>query len=80
VKSKLPVAFVLINTQPGSEGEALRSLRKIEGIEEAYSLYGPYDIVAKIHAESIDDLKDIVTSEIRRSNKVRTTLMMVVTE
>jgi len=76
----MPIAFVLINAEIGSEGEVLKSLRAVEGIEEAYSVYGVYDIVAKIRADSMEKLKDIVTWRIRRLNKVRSTLTMIVIE
>ncbi|HDO42163.1 MAG TPA: Lrp/AsnC family transcriptional regulator, partial [Candidatus Bathyarchaeota archaeon] len=58
----------------------LNELKKIEGVKEAYSVYGVYDIVAKVRADSMDKLKDIVTWRIRRLNKVRSTLTMIVIE
>jgi len=76
----MPIAFVLINAEIGSEGEVLNELKKVEGIEEAYSVYGVYDIIAKVKADSMEKLKDIVTWKIRRLNKVRSTLTMIVIE
>jgi len=76
--SNMPIAFVLINAEIGSEGDVLAELRKVEGVEEAYSVYGVYDIIAKVGADSMDKLKDIVTWRIRRLNKVRSTLTMIV--
>jgi len=76
----MPVAFVLINAEIGSEEEVLKELRKVEGVEEAYIVYGVYDIIAKIKADSMDKLKDIVTWSVRRLNKVRSTLTMIVVE
>jgi len=76
----MPVAFVLINAEIGGEADVVKELRKIEGVEEAYSVYGVYDIVAKIRADSMDRLKEIVTWHIRRLNKVRSTLTMIVIE
>jgi len=76
----MPIAFVLINTEIGSESDVLKALKDVEGIEEAYSVYGVYDIIAKIRADSMDKLKDIVTWRIRRMNKVRSTLTMIVIE
>jgi DNA-binding Lrp family transcriptional regulator len=76
----MPVAFVLINTEIGSEGEVLSELKRVEGVEEAYSVYGVYDIVAKVRAETMEKLKDIITWRIRRINKVRSTLTMIVIE
>ncbi len=74
----MPLAFVLINAEIGSEGEVLNELKKVEGVEEAYSVYGVYDVIAKVTADSMDKLKDIVTWRIRRLNKVRSTLTMIV--
>ena len=74
----MPIAFVLINAEIGSEGEVLSELKKVEGIEEAYSVYRVYDIIAKVGAETMEKLKDIVTWRIRRLNKVRSTLTMIV--
>lgn len=55
----MPTAFVLINTKRDSEGEVLKSLKRVEEVEEAYIVYGVYDIVAKIEANSTDELVDI---------------------
>ncbi|MEM2935812.1 MAG: Lrp/AsnC ligand binding domain-containing protein [Candidatus Bathyarchaeia archaeon] len=76
----MPVAFVLINAEIGAESDVVKELRKIEGVEEAYTVYGVYDIVAKIKANSMDRLKEIVAWHIRRLNKVRSTLTMIVIE
>ncbi len=76
----MPVAFVLINAEIGAETDVVKELRKVEGVKEAYSVYGVYDIVAKISANSMDKLKEIVTWHIRRLNKVRSTLTMIVME
>ena len=76
----MPVAFVLINTETGFMDEVLKALSSIEGVKEAYSVYGVYDIIAKVEAETMDNLKDIVTWKIRKLSKVRTTLTMIVIE
>ncbi|MEM2094055.1 MAG: Lrp/AsnC ligand binding domain-containing protein [Candidatus Bathyarchaeia archaeon] len=76
----MPMAFVLINTEMGSETEVLTALRKISNVKEAHIVYGVYDIVAKVEAESMDKLKDVITWNIRRLNKVRSTLTMMATE
>ncbi len=76
----MPTAFVLVNTEIGSENEVLASLKKVDGVKEAHAVYGVYDIVAKIGADSMDKLKEIVTWHIRRLDKVRSTLTMIVIE
>jgi DNA-binding Lrp family transcriptional regulator len=76
----MPKAFVLINTEIGSETDVLKDLKKIEGVEEAFSVYGVYDIIAKVTADTMDKLKEIVTWRIRRLDKVRSTLTMIIIE
>jgi len=76
----MPMAFVLINAEIGSEEEVLKELKKVEGVVEAYVVYGVYDVVAKIRADTMDKLKDVVTWHVRRLNKVRSTLTMIVVE
>jgi len=76
----MPAAFVLINAEIGSEEEVLNEINKVEGVEEAYIVYGVYDIIAKIRANTMDKLKDIVTWNVRRLPKVRSTLTMIIVE
>jgi len=74
------IVFVFINAELGAEYEVARELRKVSNVREAYVTYGVYDIVARIEAESLEKLKEIVTSKIRRLSKVRSTLTTIVAE
>jgi DNA-binding Lrp family transcriptional regulator len=76
----MPSAYVLINTEIGFEDEVLRQLKKTTQITEAYVVYGVYDVVAKVEADTMDKLKDTITSNIRRFDKVRSTLTMIMVE
>ena len=76
----MPIAFVLVNTEIGAESEVMKTIKKVEGVDEAYAVYGVYDVVAKIKADSMDKLKEIVTWHVRRLDKVRSTLTMIVVE
>ncbi|MEM2875891.1 MAG: Lrp/AsnC ligand binding domain-containing protein [Candidatus Bathyarchaeia archaeon] len=76
----MPTAFALINAEIGAEEDVLKALKNVEGVVEAYTVYGVYDIITKIQAESMDKLKEIITWKIRRLDKVRSTLTMIVIE
>lgn len=76
----MPTAFVMITTEIGTMEEVRLAIKKLEGVEEAYSVYGVYDIVSKIRAESMDKLKEVVVENIRRLRNVQTTLTMIVIE
>jgi DNA-binding Lrp family transcriptional regulator len=74
------MAFVLINADLGAEEELVRELRSIEHVKEVYVVYGVYDIVAKIEADTMEKVKETITWKIRRLEKVRSTLTMIVVE
>jgi len=76
----MPMAFVLINTEIGSENAVLAELKKIDAVKESYMVYGVYDVVAKVAADTMEKLKEIVTWNVRRLDKVRSTLTMIVIE
>ncbi|MEM1541346.1 MAG: Lrp/AsnC ligand binding domain-containing protein [Ignisphaera sp.] len=74
----MPRALVLVNTDVGAEEEVLASIKNIEGVKNVSLVYGIYDLFIEIEADTIEKLKDIVTSKIRRTPKVRSTITMVV--
>lgn len=74
----LATAFVLINAEIGSESEVLKGLKEIDEVKEAHMVYGVYDIIARISTETMQELKDIISWKIRRLDKVRSTLTMIV--
>lgn len=76
----MPSAFVLINTEIGYENEILKELKKIKTVKESHVIYGVYDIIARVEAESMDKLKEAISWNIRRLDKVKSTLTMIVIE
>ena len=77
---KLTKAYVLINSELGSEERLIEDIKKIDGVKQADRVYGVYDLIAQVEAESSDRLKQIVTGTIRRMSGVRSTLTMIVIE
>jgi DNA-binding Lrp family transcriptional regulator len=76
----MPKAFVLINVESGFEDNVLRKLKVVPGVEEAYFSYGVYDIITKVKAETMEQLKDMVTKQVRTLPKVRSTLTLIMME
>ena len=73
-------SFVLINADLGAEDDLLEDLRSIEFVKEVYIVYGVYDIVVKIEADTLEKVKKTITWKIRRLEKVRSTLTMIVVD
>jgi len=72
-------AFVLMNVDLGCEIDVLKALMKIHGFDEAFYVYGDYDIIARVTAKTIDELNEIV-SDVRKLGNVRSTATMITRE
>jgi DNA-binding Lrp family transcriptional regulator len=72
-------AFVLVNVELGSDAEIQGELDKIDRIIGVHQVYGVYDLVVEIEAESDKELKEIVFSKIRPLKHVRSTLTLTAT-
>ncbi|MFQ5940287.1 MAG: Lrp/AsnC ligand binding domain-containing protein [Nitrososphaerales archaeon] len=76
----MPTAYVLINCDLGSEEEIIKEIQKLPGVVEVSGVYGVYDIIVKLQADSMDKLRETITWKVRRIDKVRSTLTMIVIE
>jgi DNA-binding Lrp family transcriptional regulator len=77
----MPLAFVLINTESGTEDKVIQELRKIRGIIEVHTLYGMHDIIVKVNIEDRPDkLKEDIIWKIRRINEVQCTTTLLVAD
>ena len=61
---KITEAYLLLNTKIGSENEVLNALKEIDGVQEAFNLWGVYDIIARIKVDTTEKLKDIVNTKL----------------
>ena len=76
----MTLAFAFVNTEIGSESKVAKSLGKVEAVKEVHLIYGAYDIVAKVEAQTMENLKEIITHEVRKQDKVRSTLTLLAIE
>ncbi len=82
----MPTTYILLNSDLGSDVEIIQKIKEIldkEGKDVQYEVqgvYGVYDIIAKITADNMDLLRNIITNKIRKIDKVYSTLTMMVIE
>jgi DNA-binding Lrp family transcriptional regulator len=76
----MPTAYILVNTEIGSEKQVLKALKKIDGVEEVHNLWGVYDIIVNVKAHSMDELKYIITNRIEKIHKINSKLTMLINE
>jgi DNA-binding Lrp family transcriptional regulator len=72
-------AFVMLHVDLGCERDVLRELREMDGVVEAYVVDGVYDVVVVLEAESLDDLRNVI-SKVRGMDNVQSTLTMIAVE
>lgn len=75
----MATAYVLINCDIGAEEKVLSELKSIKKVKETDGVFWAYDIVTKIEAPSSEMLKEIISSRIRRINRIRSTLTLMET-
>jgi DNA-binding Lrp family transcriptional regulator len=69
-------AYVVIHADQGREDLVLRDLNKIPEVKEADVVYGNYDVIGKIEAQTHNELENIITKKIRNLSFVRTTMTL----
>ena len=57
-------AFVLIETAVGRTKEVATTLKQLEGVKSVDIVTGPYDVIATIEGETLNDIGDLVTAKI----------------
>ncbi|MCY3410377.1 MAG: Lrp/AsnC ligand binding domain-containing protein [Candidatus Heimdallarchaeota archaeon] len=76
----MATAFILINTHVAKEEAVLEKLKELPEIVSANLVYGIYDIIAKVKAENLEDLKKGVTGNLRAISEIRSTMTMISVE
>ena len=57
-------AFVLIETTVGKTKDVVNTLNQIKGLKSVDTVTGPYDVIAVIEADDLNEVGDIITGKI----------------
>jgi len=57
-------AFVLIETAVGKSKEVVDAIRQLKGVKSVDAVTGPYDVIAVVEGENLNDIGDLVTARI----------------
>ena len=62
----MPVnAYVLIQTEVGKAATVARTVASLEGVVSAEGVTGPYDVIARAEATTVDELGQMVVGRIQ---------------
>lgn len=70
-------AFVLINTAQGHTPDIAQALIDLPGITEAYSVAGPYDLVAVARVRHHEELANLVAGRVQKIPGIETTNTLI---
>lgn len=73
----MAMVFVLINANIGQENNVSEDLKKIPEVKESFVVYGVYDVIARVEAESMPKLKEVISTKIRHLTSIKSTLTMI---
>jgi len=76
----MPTAYVLINCDLGYEEQIIEELKHISDVKEVNGVFGAHDILAKVESDQINTLRKTIMSKIRKIDRVRSTLTLMVME
>ncbi len=76
----MTTAYVLINCDLGSEEQIIEELKQISDVREVHGTFGAYDFLAKVESANVETLRETMTKKIRKIDKVKSTLTLMVIE
>ena len=56
----------------------MKSLKDLQAVKEARMVYGVYDLIVRVETETMEELKNVVSWTVRRLDRVRSTMTMIV--
>ena len=67
-------AYILIQTEVGKAAQVAKSVREISGVAEAEDVTGPYDVIVRAEAKTVDELGKLVVAKIQSVEGITRTL------
>ena len=77
----MPLAYLLITCNAGSNEEVLKKLNALPEVIEAERVYlGPYDIIVKVEADTIERFNKALGSDIKRMRNITSAVTLIKNE
>ena len=76
----MSIIYVLIICDVGFVKSIIIELETVNFIKEIKEIMGEYDILVKLESDNLNELKNIIPSNIRKIPNIRTTLTLTVVE
>jgi DNA-binding Lrp family transcriptional regulator len=67
-------AYILIQTEVGKASAVAEVISKIPGVIQAEDVTGPYDVIVRAQADTVDDLGRLVVARVQQVEGITRTL------
>jgi len=67
-------AYILVQTEVGKAAQVAKDIVRIEGVQLAEDVTGPYDVIARAEARTIDELGKLVVARVQAVDGITRTL------
>ncbi len=72
-------AYILVSCEIGTEQELASKLEQIDEVKQVTITYGDYDLVVEAETDDASKMVNVITSKIRKLEKIRSTITLRVT-
>ncbi len=70
-------AYVMLNCELGAETDLIEKLKEIEQVSDVFETIGTHDMMVKLQAENFEKIREIVSWNIQKLPKVRSTATLI---
>ena len=70
-------AYVMLNCELGAEAEIIEKLKELEQVVDVFETIGTHDMLVKLQAENFEKIREIVSWNIQKLDKVRSTATLI---
>ena len=67
-------AYILIQTEVGKAADVAREIGALDGVANAEDVTGPYDVIVRAEAETVDELGKLVVARVQAVAGITRTL------
>ena len=67
-------AYILIQTEVGKAAQVAKEVAAIKGVTQAEDVTGPYDVIVRAEAKTVDELGKLVVARIQAVEGITRTL------
>lgn len=70
-------AYVMLNCELGAEVEIIEKLKELEQVKDVFETIGTHDMLVKLQAENFEKIREIISWNIQKLDKVRSTATLI---